>query len=188
MTTAPPPGRPTVRRRVTAGLGRNVCALGAASLCTDLASEMIAPVRIVFLVLVLGAPLPIAGLLEGLAEGSAGLLKVVSGRLADRVPRRGPLILAGYALSAVAKPLLALAAGWPHVLTVMLLDRAGKGLRSSPRDALLADSAPPGYRGKVFGFHRSMDTLGAAIGPAAALAILARSPQDLRAPPGCLDR
>jgi len=175
-------------RRLTTGMSRNVYVVGAVSLFTDMASEMIAPLRIVFLVSVLGISVPVAGLFEGLAESTASLLKIVSGRLADRVQHRKPLIVVGYTLSNIAKPLLALATTWPHVLAIMLVDRIGKGIRGSPRDALLADATPPGYRGKVFGFHRAMDTFGAALGPAFALLLLTRSPQDLHQVPPFFER
>jgi MFS family permease len=138
---------------------------------------MIAPLRMVFLVLVLHTPLPLAGFIEGAAETTASLLKIVSGRLADRVVQRKPLLLIGYGLSNAAKPLLGLATGWPHVLSVVFLDRVGKGVRGSPRDALLADATPATYRGKAFGFHRAMDTLGAACGPLLALWLISRSPE-----------
>lgn len=163
-----------------AGLTRNVFVLGMVSLFTDISSEMIVPVRILFLVGVLGTPLTIAGLIEGLAESTVSLLKIASGRMADRVSERKPLILFGYGLSNFVKPLLAFAGSWPAALGLIVLDRAGKGVRGSPRDALLADSAPPEYRGKAFGFHRAMDTLGAAIGPLLTYAILALTAQDLR--------
>jgi MFS family permease len=156
-----------------AGLTRNVFVLGVVSLFTDISSEMIVPVRILFLVSVLNTPVQIAGLIEGIAESTASLLKIWSGRLADRVATRKPLILAGYGVSNLAKPLLAFVTSWQAALGLIFVDRVGKGVRGSPRDAVLADSAPPEYRGKAFGFHRSMDTLGAAIGPLIAAAILA---------------
>lgn len=165
-----------------AGISRNVVVLGAASLFTDIGTEMIAPIRILFLVLVLGAPIPIAGLIEGIAESTAALLKVWSGRLADRLERRRPLIVAGYGLSGVAKPLLALVTSWPQVLALVVLDRLGKGIRGSPRDALLADSTPIAYRGKAFGFHRALDTLGGAFGPLLALSVLVLHGQEPTGP------
>lgn len=170
------------RGGLRAGLSRNVLVLGVASLFTDIGTEMIAPIRILFLVLILGAPIPIAGLIEGIAESSAALLKVWSGRLADRLERRRPLIVAGYGLSGAAKPLLALVTSWPQVLALVVLDRLGKGIRGSPRDALLADSTPAAYRGKAFGFHRALDTLGGAIGPLLALYILVLHGQEPRGP------
>ena len=172
---------PSGGNRLTRGLSRNVLALGAVSLFTDISSEMISPVRILFLVFVLGTPLPIAGTIEGIAESSSSILKVFSGWLADRVERRKPVIVTGYALSNCMKPLLALAGSWTAALGLIVVDRFGKGLRTSPRDAVLAESALPEYRGKAFGLHRGMDTLGAAIGPLFAVAILAVSHGDLRA-------
>ena len=172
---APAGATPPVRRGPLAGLTRTVFVLGAASFCTDVASEMLAPVRILFLVLVLGTPLPLAGLIEGVAESTASLLKIVAGRLADRVAWRRPLLLAGYGLSAGAKPLLALAGAWPLVLVLVFADRIGKGLRGSPRDALLADATAPAYRGKAFGLPRALDTAGGALGPLLTVLILARN-------------
>ncbi len=162
--------------------------MGAASLFTDAGSEMIAPIRILFLVLVLGAPIPVAGVIEGISETTASLFKIVSGRLADRVARRKPMIVFGYLLSNAVKPLLAFVTVWPQLLLLVFLDRVGKGVRGSPRDALLADSTEAAYRGKAFGFHRAMDTLGAALGPLLALFILSRATQDLRNPPTFLER
>jgi MFS-type transporter involved in bile tolerance (Atg22 family) len=150
------------------------------SLFTDISSEMIVPVRILFLVGVLNTPLALAGLIEGVAESTASLLKIVSGRMADQVAERKPMILFGYTLSNGIKPVLAFVSNWVPALGLIFLDRVGKGVRSSPRDALLADSAEPEYRGKAFGFHRAMDTLGAAIGPLFAVVILAVSGGDLR--------
>ncbi|HMA36803.1 MAG TPA: MFS transporter, partial [Chloroflexia bacterium] len=140
---APPQSRPGP----LAGLTRNVFVLGLVSLFTDISSEMIVPVRILFLVGVLNTPLPLAGLIEGVAESTASLIKIFSGRLADRVSERKPLILAGYGVSNLVKPLLALAGSWPQALGFIFVDRVGKGIRGSPRDALLADSAAPEYRG-----------------------------------------
>jgi MFS family permease len=189
ITAAEPakPAKPAERReqhggravpaRWLAGLTRNVYVLGAASFFTDVSSEMIMPLRMIFLVLVLKTPLPLAGLIEGIAEATASLLKIVSGRLADRVPRRKPLVLGGYSISNVVKPLLALSNGWGYVLGLVFIDRIGKGLRGSPRDAMIADVTPAEHRGKAFGLHRAMDTLGAAIGPLLAVWIIARSPE-----------
>ena len=164
-----------------AGLTRNVFVLGAVSLFTDISSEMIVPVRILFLVGVLGTPIILAGLIEGIAESTASLIKIFSGRLADRVSDRKPLVLAGYSLSNFVKPLLGLAGTWPQALGLIFVDRVGKGMRGSPRDAMLADATTPQHRGKAFGFHRAMDTLGAAIGPLLAFVILAATNNDLRA-------
>jgi MFS family permease len=150
------------------------------SLFTDISSEMIVPVRFLFLVITLHTPLVLAGAIEGIAESSSSLLKVASGHVSDRVPDRKPLIVAGYSLSNLAKPFLALAQAWPVALVIIVLDRIGKGLRTSPRDALLADSAGKHSRGKAFGLHRGMDTLGAAIGPLLTAAILAVSPATIQ--------
>ncbi len=147
------------------GITRNVFVMGLVSLFTDIASEMIVPVRSIFLANVLLTPMPIVGVIEGIAESTASLLKVVSGRLSDNVPRRKPLLVFGYGLSSIVKPLLALVTAWQAALAVLFADRVGKGVRSSPRDALLADSTPREHMGKAFGFHRALDTTGAAIGP-----------------------
>jgi MFS family permease len=164
-----------------AGISRNVVVLGVVSFFTDVSSEMIIPVRILFLVLVLRTPLPIAGLIEGVAESTASLLKVVAGRMADRVSSRKPLILFGYGLSNGVKPILALVTTWPLALFFIFLDRVGKGARGAPRDAMMADSTPRQYMGKAFGFHRSMDTLGAALGPLLAYLVLLLTMGDIRA-------
>ena len=168
-------------RRYLAGLTRNVFVLGLVSFFTDISSEMIVPVRILFLVGVLGTPLPVAGLIEGLAESASSLLKIASGQWSDRVTSRKPMIFAGYTISNLAKPVLAIVATWQQALGLILLERVGKGTRTSPRDALMADSTPAAYRGKAFGFHRSMDTLGAAVGPLLTTAILLATSNNLRA-------
>lgn len=154
------------------GLTRNVTFLGVVSALTDISSEMLYPIIPVFLTSVLGAPMQVVGLIEGLAESTASLLKIAGGRLSDHYGKRKPFVVAGYSLSAISKPLLALAATWHFVLFSRLLDRVGKGLRTSARDALIAGSVDKEHWGKAFGFHRAMDTLGAAIGPLAALAML----------------
>lgn len=154
---------------------RNVVVAGLVSLFTDISSEMIVPVLPLFLTLVLGAPVAAVGLIEGVAESTASVLRVFAGWLSDRAGRRKPLIVAGYGLSNLTKPLLALAGGWPTVLALRFADRFGKGIRGAPRDALIADSIAPSARGRAFGFHRTMDTTGAAIGPLAAAATLALS-------------
>ena len=158
-----------------------VYVLGAASLFTDTASEMIMPLRLIFLVQVLATPLALAALIEGLAESATSLLKILAGRMADRAPSRRGLVSWGYSVSAAAKPLLALVPSWTPALGLILVDRAGKALRGAPRDAMIADAVPIGKRGRAFGIHRSADTLGAAIGPLLALAILDATSGDLRA-------
>ena len=145
-------------------LSRNVVVLSWVSFFQDASSEMLYPVLPLFLTGVLGATPAAVGLIEGLAEGLSSVLKGFSGKLADRMARR-PLVAAGYSLSAIAKVLIALAAGWPFVLFCRLLDRVGKGVRTSPRDALIASDTPPEMRGRAFGFHRAIDTAGAVVGP-----------------------
>jgi MFS family permease len=158
-----------------------VLAAGAMSLFTDIASEMVVPVLPLFLTGVLGAPVVAVGLIEGVAESTASLLRVVAGWISDRTGRRKPLMLIGYSLGNLTKPLLALSATWPQVLVIRFGDRLGKGIRGAPRDALIADSVAPALRGRAFGFHRSMDTAGAAIGPLLAAATLALASGNPRA-------
>lgn len=155
------------------GVKRPVFILGIVSFLTDVSSEMVYPLVPLFLTSVLGAPVAAVGVMEGLAESAASLFKAVGGWASDRLRMRRPLVMAGYALSAVAKPLLAAAYVWPVALLVRFGDRTGKGIRTAPRDAMVADATPPGLRGRAFGFHRSADTLGAVVGPAVALGLLA---------------
>lgn len=163
------------------GITRTVVVLGVIALFTDMASEMIMPLRLLLFVQVLGTPLALAGLVEGIAEGATSVLKLVSGRLADRFSDRRWLVIGGYGISNVTKPLLALVSNWPLALGLVLVDRSGKAVRGSPRDAMIAESVASEQRGKAFGFHRSADTLGAAIGPLLAIAILSASGHNLRA-------
>ncbi|CBE69165.1 Major facilitator family transporter [Candidatus Methylomirabilis oxygeniifera] len=154
------------------GLSRNVVALGLVSMLTDVSSEMIYPLLPLFLTNVLGAGQTFVGLVEGIAESAASLTKLLSGWLSDRLGRRKGLVVVGYALSTVARPLVALTLAPWHVLIVRFTDRLGKGLRTSPRDALIAASTDVAIRGRAYGFHRSMDHLGAVGGPALAFALL----------------
>ena len=166
-----PASEPQPKRRV-AGLSPNVVWMGVVSFLNDLSSDMIFPFIPIFLTSVLGASLSFVGLVEGVADSTASVLKIVSGRLSDRVRRRKPFVVLGYALSAISKPFLA-AAGAPwHVLGVRFMDRVGKGTRDAPRDALLSFSTDRATLGRAFGFHRAMDTAGAALGPLAAFVIL----------------
>jgi MFS family permease len=158
---------------------RNIILLGLASLLTDISSEMVYPLLPLFLSS-LGSGPAILGIIEGAAESTASLLKVFSGYWSDRVRRRKPLTIAGYAGSTLGKLLLVAATGWPLVLAGRLTDRFGKGVRTAPRDALIAESAPGGKRGRAFGLHRAMDTTGAALGVLAALALLSISTADIR--------
>ena len=131
---------------------------------------MLYPVLPLFLTGVLGAPVAAVGLIEGVAEATASAMKIVSGRLAD-LRRRRPMIAGGYALSSLAKPMIGLAQAWPFVLVARFVDRTGKGIRTSPRDALIADETPSHLRGRAFGFHRAADTAGAVVGPLIGLAM-----------------
>ncbi len=153
-------------------LAPTVVALGVASLLTDLSSEMIYPLLPIFLTTVLGAGAISLGVIEGVAESTASILKIVSGRLTDRSGRRKPLVLAGYGLSGLVRPLIGLASSWPLVAALRFTDRIGKGLRTSPRDALIADVTDPEIRGAAFGFHRAMDHAGAVLGPLVAAGLL----------------
>src|SRR5690606_11519685 len=157
-----------------------VWALGVVSLLADLASDMVFPLLPAFLVGVIGASATGLGLIEGVAEGTSAALKLVAGRLADRTGRLKGLTLLGYAVSGAAKPLVALATAPWHVLAVRFGDRVGKGLRSAPRDALLALEAPPEACGRAFGLHRAMDTAGAMLVPLVAFGVLALAPGDYR--------
>ncbi|MCA8922394.1 MAG: MFS transporter [Planctomycetes bacterium] len=154
--------------------------LGFVSLLTDTASEVIVPLLPFFLASTLGAGALALGWIEGLADATASVLKLLSGRWADRLGRNRPLVLAGYLLSSCARPFVAAAGSAGHVLVVRLLDRTGKGIRSSPRDALLAASVPEAQRGAAFGLHRSMDHAGAVLGPLLAAGYLSFVSQDLR--------
>jgi MFS family permease len=158
------------------GITRNVIALGVVSLLTDLSTEMILPVLPLFVTTVLGGSASSVGIIEGVAESLSSLLRLGSGWLSDRIGARKPFLLFGYGVSSVAKAALALVASWPAVLGLRAADRIGKGLRNPPRDALIADSVEPAHYGAAFGFHRAMDTMGAALGPLAAFAILAAAP------------
>ena len=153
-------------------LPRNIWILTGGSLLTDVSSEMIVHLIPLFLANVLGAPTLAIGFIEGAAETIASLLKAVSGRLSDRIGRRKWLTVAGYVLSTLAKPFLAGAGSWPAVFGVRFVDRVGKGMRTAPRDALIADSIAPSQRGLAFGLHRAGDTFGAAIGLLAALLVV----------------
>jgi MFS family permease len=145
-------------------LSRTVIGLGWVSLLTDASSDIIFPLLPVFLTEVLGAPATFLGVIEGLADGTSSLVKYFSGGLADRLKRSKPLVLTGYTISSLVKPLVALAGAPWHVLAVRIADRMGKGIRSSPRDAMLAAAADPSDRGRSFGFHQAMDHAGTALG------------------------
>lgn len=146
-------------------LSPTVKALGVVSLFADVSSEMVYPLNPVFVTRVLGAPAWALGIIEAVAESTASILKLYAGRWSDRAGRRKPFAVAGYGFGAVGKPLIALASAWPQVLFARFVDRLGKGLRTAPRDALIAENCSPESRGRAFGFHRSMDTVGAVLGP-----------------------
>jgi MFS family permease len=167
VTTA---AEPDTGNRSRSWLTRNVRVLSGVSLLQDAASEMLYPVLPIFLTVTLGAPAAVVGLVEGIAEGLAWATKLLSGRVADRRGRRS-LIAAGYGLAAAGKLLVSVAFVWPVVLLGRGVDRIGKGIRGAPRDALLMVDADPAARGRIFGFHRAADTLGAVLGPAVGLAL-----------------
>ena len=154
-------------------LPRNVWLLGFISLVNDSASEMLYPLVPLYLTSVLGAGSRALGLMEGIAEATASLLKLFSGLLVDKTGKTKPWIVFGYGIAGFGRPLIALATNWLWVLAVRFADRVGKGLRTSPRDTLLAACTETGHRGLAFGLHRAMDNAGAVIGPLAAWGLLA---------------
>ena len=168
------------RRGAFAGLSRDSWLLAAASLFADISSEMLYPVLPIYLTQTMKAGGTVVGLVEGIAEGAQNLVQGFSGTLSDRLQRRKPIALVGYALAAVAKPLIGLSTAWPGVLGARLLDRLGTGSRSAPRDALVAASADEASRGKAFGLEGVGDNLGAFIGPLIAIALLTLWSLDLR--------
>jgi MFS family permease len=161
-------------------LNKTVLSLGLVSFFADVASEMLYPITPIFLTTVLGASMASVGLVEGLAEAIASLLKTYSGVWSDSISKRKPFIVLGYFMAAIAKPIIGVATSWTHVLGARAFDRAGKGIRTAPRDALLADSVESTNRGAAFGWHRAMDTAGAAVGPLFALLLLSQDPSNLR--------
>ncbi|OGY22486.1 MAG: MFS transporter [Candidatus Woykebacteria bacterium GWB1_45_5] len=154
------------------GISKNVFFLGLVSLLNDASSEMIYPLVPLFLTQVLGASLATVGIIEGIAESTAAILKTFSGWLSDKIGRRKGLTVVGYSLSAVSKPILSVATSPLHVLLVRFSDRVGKGIRTAPRDALVSFSSSSKELGKSFGFHRALDNLGATIGPLLAFGLL----------------
>ncbi|HTZ17648.1 MAG TPA: MFS transporter [Dissulfurispiraceae bacterium] len=152
--------------------GRNVTVTGFVSLFMDISSEMIYPLVPLFLANVLGVNKSLIGLIEGIAESTASLLKVFSGWFSDRIGNRKWLMVLGYGISTLSRPILALAAGWHQVMGFRFVDRFGKGIRTAPRDAIVVESTDKTHLGRAFGFQRAMDTLGAVIGPALAFFLL----------------
>lgn len=157
-----PPGG--VRAALLHGITRNVVALGVVSFLTDISSELLVYVIPLFLANVLAASPSVIGLIEGVAESASAFLKLASGAISDRFRRRKLLVGTGYATSVAAKALYLLASSWPVVFAARLGDRVGKGIRTAPRDALIANSTPPEARGRAFGLHRALDTFGAVVG------------------------
>lgn len=162
-------------------LPREIWALGFVSLLMDVSSETIHSILPVFLFTVLGASATSIGLLEGLAEATALVFKVVSGPLSDWMKRRRPLVILGYAMGAISKPLFAIATSIPMVFGARIFDRMGKGIRGAPRDALIADLAPSEIRGSAFGLRQSLDTVGAFVGPLLAIILLSLTNNNYRA-------
>ena len=156
----------------TKKLPRNVWAMGFVSFFNDISSEMVYPIIPIFLKTVLGAPATVIGLIEGIAESTASLMKLVSGWLSDCLKKRKIFVTFGYGLSSISKPLIGLAKTWPFVLFARFIDRFGKGTRVAARDALILENVNPEDRGRAFGLHRSMDSLGAVFGPLLALLLI----------------
>jgi len=161
-------------------LPRPVWLVSWTSFFTDTASEAVYPIMPLYLTRTLGGTAMAIGVIEGAAEALSSVLKILSGRLSDRWRARKPFVMAGYGVSTVARPMVALATSWMHVLAVRLIDRVGKGIRSAPRDALLASWADPATRGYVFGLHRAMDHAGAIVGPLLASTFLWVFPEQYR--------
>ena len=154
------------------GFGKNVFVAGLVSFFMDVSSEMIYPLVPLFLANVLGVNKSVIGLIEGIAESTASLLKVFSGWFSDSIGNRKWLMAAGYGISTLSRPIVSLATGWQHVMGSRFMDRFGKGVRTAPRDAIIAESSEKTHLGRAFGFHRSMDTMGAVVGPAIAFFLL----------------
>jgi len=162
-------------------LPRNVWVLGFVSLLMDLSSEIYHSLLPAFVTITLGLPVTALGAIDGVAEGTANFAKLVSGRLSDRSLKRKPWILAGYGLAALSKPLFPLAQGAAELIGARFADRVGKGIRGSPRDAMIADETPPEIRGRAFGLRQSLDVVGALLAPIAAIALMAWLANDIRA-------
>jgi MFS family permease len=161
-------------------LPRNVWVLGFVSLFMDLSSEIYHALLPAFITLVLGLPATALGAIDGIAEATANMAKLASGRLSDRSLRRKPWVLAGYGLAALSKPLFPLAASAPALMAARFADRIGKGIRGAPRDAILADETPPEVRGRAFGLRQALDTVGALLAPIVAIGLMAWLASDIR--------
>ena len=168
------------KERTFFGLSKNVFFAGLVSFFMDVSSEMIYPLVPLFLANVLGVNKSLIGLIEGIAESTASLLKVFSGWFSDRFGRRKVPMAIGYAISTLSRPIMATAAIWQQILSARVIDRVGKGIRTAPRDAIIAESTEHARLGRAFSFHRSMDTMGAVVGPALALFLLGFFRSDYR--------
>ncbi len=176
-TSPPPQTGPTLRHPFRwlsslRTLDPDVRRLGLVSMLTDLSSEIAYPLFPLFVTTVLGAPVALLGLIEGIAEATASITKYPFGQATDATGRRKPFVLGGYSLGAVSKLIIAVAPGWGTALAGRFTDRLGKGMRTAPRDDLIAATTRPGQQGLAFGLHRAMDTLGAVLGPLVALALV----------------
>jgi MFS family permease len=161
-------------------LHRNIYITGLVSMFMDMSSEMVYPLVPLFLASVLGVNKSLIGLIEGIAESTASLLRVFSGWFSDRIGRRKGLMGAGYGISTLSRPIVAIATGWHMVLGYRFVDRLGKGIRTAPRDAIIADSTEVTAMGRAYGFQRAMDTMGAVVGPAIAYYLLSHFEGDFR--------
>ena len=161
-------------------LPRNVWVLGFVSLFMDLSSEIYHSLLPAFITLVLGLPATALGAIDGVAEATANFAKLFSGRLSDRSLKRKPWIIAGYGLAALSKPLFPIATSAPALMLARFADRVGKGIRGSPRDAMIADETPPEIRGRAFGLRQALDTAGALLAPLVAIALMALLASDIR--------
>lgn len=163
-----------------AGVKKNVFFSGLVSFFMDFSSEMIYPLVPIFLSSVLGVNKTVIGLIEGIAESTASLIKIFSGWVSDKIKKRRALMIAGYGISALSRPVVALSTAWSHVFIFRLIDRFGKGIRGAPRDALIAECTECKELGRAFGLHRAFDTLGAVAGPAIAFLILSLLTENYR--------
>ncbi len=168
------------KERAFLGLGRNVFSTGLVSFFMDISSEMVYPLVPLFLAGVLGVNKSLIGVIEGFAESTASLLKVFSGWYSDRVGRRKGLMVLGYGISVLSRPVIATASLWHQIFAGRLIDRLGKGIRTAPRDAIIAESTEADRLARAFSFHRAMDTLGAVIGPSIAFLLLWAFSRDYR--------
>src|SRR6185437_14847417 len=175
------PHRDEARMASRPPLPRNVWVLGFVSLFMDLSSEIYHALLPAFITMVLGLPATALGAIDGIAEATANFAKLFSGRFSDRSLRRKPWIIGGYGLAALSKPLFPLATSAPTVMLARFADRIGKGIRGSPRDAMVADETPPEIRGRAFGLRQALDTVGALLAPLAAIGLMAWFVSDIRA-------